>query len=80
MTDPAMIERGDLKNKVRFAAMSKNEDMKKTEKRSGGQVCQVAVVDVCFNVTVLEGALLVYCLTAQMMTPTQEPNIHYACP
>ena len=58
MTDPAMIERGDLKNKVRFAAMSKNEDMKKTEKRSGGQVCQVAVVDVCFNVTVLEGALL----------------------
>lgn len=54
-----MIERGDLKNKVRFAAMSKNEDMKKTEKRSGGQVCQVAVVDVCFNVTVLEGALLV---------------------
>lgn len=65
MTDPAMIERGDLKNKV--------------EKRSEGQVCQVAVVDVCFNVTVLEGALLVYCLTAQMMTPTQEPNIHYAC-
>lgn len=65
MTDPAMIERGDLKNKV--------------EKRSGGQVCQVAVVDVCFNVTVLEGALLVCCLTAQMMTPTQEPNIHYAC-
>lgn len=57
MTDPAMIERGDLKNKVRFAAMSKNKDMKKTEKRSGGQVCQVAVVDVCFNVTVLEGAL-----------------------
>lgn len=46
-----MIERGDLKNKV--------------EKRSGGQVCQVVVVDVCFNVTVLEGALLVYCLTAQ---------------
>lgn len=32
MTHPAMIERGDLKNKVRFAAMSKNEDMKKTEK------------------------------------------------
>lgn len=65
MTDPAMIERGDLKNKV--------------EKRSEGQVCQVAVVDVCFNVTVLEGALLGYCLTAQMMTPTQELNIHYAC-
>lgn len=53
--------------------------MKKTEKRSGGQVCQVAVVDVCFNVTVLEDALLVYCLTAQMMTPTQESNIHYGC-
>ena len=26
--------------------------------------------DVCFNVTLLEGALLVYCMTAQMMTPT----------
>ena len=30
----------------------------------------MAVVDVCFNVTLLEGALLVYCMTAQMMTPT----------
>lgn len=44
MTDPAMIERGDLKNKVRFAAMSKNEDMKKTEKRSGGQCSVYSVV------------------------------------
>lgn len=35
MTDPAMIERGDLKNKVRFAAMSKNEDMKKKKKDQG---------------------------------------------
>ena len=49
-------------------------------KRSGAQVCQVAVADVCFNVTLLEVALLVYWMTAQMiMTPTQEPDIHYAC-
>ena len=37
MTHPAMTERGDLKNKVRVAAMSKNEDKKKTEKDQGGR-------------------------------------------